>query len=271
LPEADVALAAAAVRAAGDAVLRTGAGAREAKTSATDIVTAADRAAERAMVEILRRARPDDAIVGEEGADVSGSAGTWVLDALDGTLNFASGLPGFCCAAARLGPDGAPVAAAVLDPTANDLYAAAAGGGARCLAPFGRADGEPLIASGPERLADAVIATFPHPDKTGAAGVVDAFARLVERAGQLRITGSGTLELAWLAAGRLHGWAQPDVYPWDWHPGALLVAEAGGVVATVEAGGTPWQLAAANPVLLANLNAAVSGGKPYLLSRRERG
>jgi myo-inositol-1(or 4)-monophosphatase len=90
--------------------------------------------------------------------------------------------------------------------------------------------------------------------------VIATFARLVEHAGQLRMTGSGTLELAWVASGRLHGWAQPDVYPWDWHPGALLVAEAGGAVAEVDAGGTPWQLAAANEALLGALQHAVSGG-----------
>jgi myo-inositol-1(or 4)-monophosphatase len=262
LPD-DVAVAAALVWAAGEAVLRAGAGRtleREAKTSATDIVTAADRAAEAAMVAILRRERPGDAIVGEEGADVAGADGTWVLDALDGTLNFATGLPGFCCAAARLDRDGAPRAAAVLDPVAGALYTAAAGRGARCHEPFGPEGGEPLRTAGPQRLEDAVIATFAHPDKTGGSGVVDTFSRLVERAGQLRMTGSGTLELAWVASGRLPGWAQPDVYPWDWHPGALLVAEAGGALATVDAGGTPWQLAAADERLLAELAGAVSGG-----------
>jgi myo-inositol-1(or 4)-monophosphatase len=198
--------------------------------------------------------------VGEEGAARDGADGTWVLDALDGTLNFASGLPGFCCAAARLDPAGTPVASAVLDPVAAELSSAAAGAGARRHEPFGPAGGEPLRTAGPGRLADAVIATFAHPDKTGGAGVLEAFARLVDAAGQLRITGSGTLELAWVAAGRLHGWAQPDVYPWDWHPGALLVAEAGGAIATVEAGGTSWQLAAAGETLLCALADTLVGG-----------
>jgi myo-inositol-1(or 4)-monophosphatase len=255
----DVALAEALVRAAGDAVLRHGPSGAEAKTSATDIVTAADRAGEQAMADILRAERPRDGIVGEEGAAREGADGIWVLDPLDGTLNFATGLPGFCCAAARLEGDGA-VASAVLDPMAGELYLAGAGEGARRYEPFGPAGGEPLRAAGPERLGDAVIGTFAHPDKTGGAGVPAAFARLVEATGQLRITGSGTLELAWVAAGRLHGWAQPDVYPWDWHPGALLVAEAGGAIATVECGGTSWQLAAANPALLGALEAALTGG-----------
>jgi myo-inositol-1(or 4)-monophosphatase len=254
----DVEVAAALVRAAGEAVLRVGPGGREAKTSATDIVTGADRAAERAMVEILRRERPEDGIVGEEGAAAEGTAGTWVLDGLDGTLNFAAGLPGFCCAAARLRADNSPVASAVLDPVTAELYTATPDG-ARRAEPFGPAGGEPLaVDSAGVRLADAIVATFAHPAKTSGPGVPGAFARLVEAAGQLRITGSGTLELAWVAAGRLHAWAQPDVYPWDWHPGALLVTAAGGVVTTVDAGGTPWQVAAANVGLLTEV-AAILG------------
>jgi fructose-1,6-bisphosphatase/inositol monophosphatase family enzyme len=211
-------------------------------------------------VEILRRERPDDAIVGEEGAAVDGTAGTWVLDALDGTLNFASGLPAYCCAAARLDADGVPRAAAVFDPAAGELYTAGAGTGARREEPFGPVGGEPLWTNGPERLEDAVIASFAHPAKTNDPGVIATFSRLVERAGQLRFTGSGTLELVWVASGRLHGWAQPNVYPWDWHPGALLVAEAGGAVGEVDAGGTRWQLAAANERLLSGLSRVVSGG-----------
>jgi myo-inositol-1(or 4)-monophosphatase len=259
----DVALAEALVRAAGDAVLRIGGDGvvADAKTSATDIVTAADRAAERAMVALVVRERPGDGVLGEEGAAVAGESRTWVLDALDGTWNFAAGLPAFCCAAALVGADG-PLAAAVLEPSGGTLYAAGSGMGARRSDPAG-ASTPPATAAlrthGPAALADAVIATFAHPAKTDGAGVRDTFGRLVERAGQLRMVGSGTLELAWVADGRLHGWAQPDVYPWDWHPGALLVTEAGGAVATVDAGGTPWQLAAANPALLAELAAAVSG------------
>jgi myo-inositol-1(or 4)-monophosphatase len=261
----DVAVARALVEAAGDAVLR----AREtpvqvqAKTSATDIVTEADHRAEAAMVALLAEQRPDDGVLGEEGAEIPGRERTWVLDALDGTMNFASGLPGFCCAAALLA-GGERLASAVLDPLAGTLYAAAAGEGARCDqragAPGAASPGRaPLRTAGPTALADAVVATFAHPDKTGAPGVVGTFARLIDRAGQLRITGTGTLELAWLAAGRLHAWAQPDVYPWDWHPGALLVLEAGGAVRTVDAGGTPWQLAAANARLLDALALAVAG------------
>ena len=176
----------------------------EAKTAATDVVTAADHAAEAAMVAILGAERPDDGIVGEEGASsVDSAAGgrTWVLDALDGTLNFATGLGPYCCAAALV-RDGRALAVAVLDPVGGRLWTAAAGDGAF-------ADGESIRAHGPERLADAILATYAHPDRKGRLGVLDGFRDLVEHAGMLRIIGSGTLDLAWVAEGRLHGWVQP--------------------------------------------------------------
>jgi myo-inositol-1(or 4)-monophosphatase len=255
LPRTDLDVAVALVEAAGTAV--RAAGERpviaEAKTAATDVVTAADHAAEAAMVATLRAERPSDGIVGEEGSSADSAAGgrTWVLDALDGTLNFATGLGPYCCAAALVAGDRA-LAVAVLDPVSGRRWTAAAGQGAF-------ADGAPIRARGPERLADAILATYAHPDRKGRPGVLDGFHDLVERAGMLRIIGSGTLDLAWVAEGRLHGWVQPGVEPWDWYPGALLVAEAGGVEAEVARAGTPWRLAAANPALLEELVAALAG------------
>ena len=188
------------MRAAGEAV-RAARGrpvVAEAKTAATDVVTAADRAAESAMVEILRAERPGDGIVGEEGASAAGAGGrTWVLDALDGTLNFATGLGPYCCAAALVQDDRAR-AVAVLDPIAGTLWTAAAGEGAA-------RDGAPLRTSGPEALEDAILATYAHPDRKGRPGVLGGMTALVEHAGMLRIIGSGTLDLAWVAEGRLHG------------------------------------------------------------------
>ena len=174
---------------------------------------AADHAAEAAMVAILGAERPEDGIVGEEGASADSAAGgrTWVLDALDGTLNFATGLGPYCCAAALV-RDGRALAVAVLEPVGGRLWTAAAGDGAF-------ADGESIRAHGPERLADAILATYAHPDRKGRPGVLDGFRDLVEQAGMLRIIGSGTLDLAWVAEGRLHGWVQPGVEPWDWYPG----------------------------------------------------
>jgi myo-inositol-1(or 4)-monophosphatase len=250
---ADAELAAALVRAAGEAVRAASGGpvATEAKTAATDLVTEADRAAEAAMVEILARERPGDGILGEEGARADGGARAWILDALDGTLNFATGLGPYCCAAALV-EDDRGLATAVLDPVADVLWTAAAGEGAR------RQD-QPLRTSGPERLEDAMVATYAHPDRKGRPGVLDGFRGLLAAAGLVRIAGSGTLDLILVAEGRLHGWVQPAVEPWDWHPGALLVTEAGGVAGEAVRDGTPWRIAAANPALLAQLQAAITG------------
>jgi myo-inositol-1(or 4)-monophosphatase len=253
LARADLAVAVALVEAAGAAV-REATGSpvvAEAKTAATDVVTAADQAAEAAMVAILAAERPEDGILGEEGASAAAGAGgrTWVLDALDGTLNFATGLGPYCCAAALVQGDRAR-AVAVLDPVGGGLWTAAAGEGAF-------ANGVPIRAGGPESLSEAILATYAHPDRKGRAGVLGGFTALVAHAGMLRIIGSGTLDLAWVAEGRLHGWVQPGVEPWDWHPGALLVTEAGGVEAEVMRAGTPWRIAAANPALLEQIAAVV--------------
>lgn len=243
------------MRAAGDAVAAASGGPllAERKTAATDVVTEADRAAEAAMVEILARERPGDAILGEEGARAGGGAGgrAWILDALDGTLNFTTGLGPYCCAAALVEGD-RPLATAVLDPVAGVLWAAAAEEGAR-------RQGEVMRTTGPERLQDAIVATYAHPDRKGRPGVLDGFRSLISEAGLVRMAGSGTIDLAMLAEGRQHGWVQPAVEPWDWHPGALLVTEAGGAAGEVVREGTPWRIAAANPELLGQLQAAITG------------
>ena len=123
-------------------------------------------------------------------------------------------------------------------PVAGELFSAARGVGATC-------NGVPLRPGGGPALRDAVVATFVDArrrDPRIAAGTD----RLLRAVGALRAVGCGTLELAWVAAGRLHGWVQADVEPWDWHPGALLVAEAGG--ATRVAG--RWHLATGDEALL---------------------
>src|SRR4051794_30763913 len=188
----------------------------EAKDAPTDLVSEVDRAAEAAAVAVIQAARPDDGFLGEEGARREGGR-TWLIDGLDGTLNYLLGLRGWCAAVALEG-----VAGAVCDPVAGELFSAAAGQGARL-------GGVPLRASpGPPTLDQATIATFLHQPKRELPGVVATLMRLLEQAGSVRITGSGTLELAYVAAGRLHGWIQPATYRWDWAPGALLVTEAGG-------------------------------------------
>jgi myo-inositol-1(or 4)-monophosphatase len=229
------------VRVAGDIALESRGGAAETKGLATDVVTEADRRAEAAMVELLAAERPEDAVVGEEGAAVAGGERRWLLDPVDGTLNYARGLPAWCSAACVVDGGGAPLASAVFDPLADELFSAARGEGARGL-------------TGACRLRDAVVATIVDVRRRDA-GIVAGTERLLRSVGALRAVGCGTLELAWVASGRLDGWVQADVEPWDWHPGALLVAEAGGCA---RASGR-WRVAARSESLAAELLACVEG------------
>jgi myo-inositol-1(or 4)-monophosphatase len=261
MPAADRALAERLVRVAGRIALELRGGAAEVKGDATDVVTEADRRAEAVVTELLRAERPGDAVVGEEGAAVAGGERRWLLDPVDGTLNYALGLPAWCAAVALLDGDG-PLAAAVYDPVADELFSAARGAGAT-------ANGRPLDTGGPAAtaggarprspgappLGDAVIATFVDVRRRDGE-IADGTERLLRSLGALRAVGCGTLELAWVAAGRLHGWVQADVESWDWHPGALLVTEAGGA-ARVEG---RWHVAAAGAELCDELLRSATPG-----------
>jgi myo-inositol-1(or 4)-monophosphatase len=207
-------LAEAAAWRAGD-LLRERFGAEHAverkSASGADVVTEADRAAEAAVIELLRVERPGDGVLGEEGARREG-ARTWLVDALDGTFNYVAGVPHWCSAVALL-EEGFPLASAVCDPLAGESYSAARGGGAGRLAVR---TGRPLD--------EAIVSTFA--DRR----VLDdrALVALARAVGVLRTGGAGSLDLAWVAAGRLDAWIQRNPEPWDWWPGALLVIEAGG-------------------------------------------
>ena len=246
-------LAERAVRAGGAEGLRLAGGALdvERKSSAADLVSSADRASEAAIVELLAAQRPDDAIVGEEGASVAGAGRRWLVDGLDGTINFLRGIPQWCVAVA-LEADGEPLACAVLDPTRGELFSAARGEGAF-------RDGTSLRVRDGVPLHEAVISSFLRDDKLRGASAIEAFGPLVGAPAVLRMGGAGSLELAWLAAGRIDGWAQPNVDPWDWLPGRLLVEEAGGRAAVLGDAPLRWHVAAA-PRTFDELAALLSGG-----------
>jgi myo-inositol-1(or 4)-monophosphatase len=201
-----------------------------AKESPADVATDVDREAEHAADRLIAEHRPHDGIEGEEGARREGRR-RWVVDALDGTLNYLNGLPGWCAAVALEGPEGTQVAA-VYDPVRDELFTAARGEGTEL-------NGVAARVTAADSLDTALIATFLHQPKIHLPGVLPTLTRLLETAGSVRMTGSGTLELAYVAAGRLHGWIQPAVYRWDWLPGALLVEEAGGIAVSEQG----WNLA----------------------------
>jgi myo-inositol-1(or 4)-monophosphatase len=232
-------LAERAVRAGGAEALRLAGGALDVwrKSSAADLVSASDRASEAAIVELLAAERPGDAIVGEEGAAVGSGARRWLVDGLDGTINFLRAIPQWCVAVV-LEEAGEPLACAVLDPSRDELFSAARGEGAH-------RDGTPLRVRDGAPLHEAVVSSFLRDDKLRGASAVEAFGKLLGAPAVLRMGGAGSLELAWLAAGRIDAWAQPHVDPWDWLPGRLLVEEAGGRGAVLDDAPLRWHVAAA--------------------------
>lgn len=224
----DLDVACAVVRAAGPILLeKHGRVSVDVKSAPTDVVTEADREAEAASVAVLRELRPDDGILAEEGSNRDG-ARQWTVDALDGTLNYTLGIPFWCTAVSLVDADGELLASAVLDPARDELFCAARGEGAWV-------NGERLTVAGPDALNAAVLSTYVHPEPPP-----PEMTALLDATGTVRALGSGSLELSWVAAGRLHAWAQYDALPWDWRPGALLVAEAGGTA--LERG--RWSIAA---------------------------
>jgi myo-inositol-1(or 4)-monophosphatase len=200
------------------------------KSSATDPVSAADHASERLISERVWAARPDDGLMGEEQeADRAGSTGMrWVVDPLDGTVNFLYGIPHWSVSIAVEDGDG-PLAGVVHDPSRDDTFTAVLGGGARH-------NGTPLHLDPPTSVGDALIATGFSYDTTLRGRQAAMLTALISTIRDVRRLGSAALDLAWLAAGRYDGYVEFALHRWDYSAGSLLVTEAGGEVAA-------WELA----------------------------
>lgn len=201
------------------------------KSAPGDVVTNADLEAEDAVCQLLVRERPNDGILGEEGTRVAGTR-RWLVDAIDGTLNFVLGDPFWCSAVAVEDSEGG-VAAAIYHSSSGEVFTAARGAGSWL-------NDQPLELGHGHALEDSVLATYLHPGD----GERHSFLRVLDAVASTRIRGSGSLELAWLAAGRVDVWMQRNVNPWDFVPGALVVTEAGGVCETISGADGEWSLAA---------------------------
>jgi myo-inositol-1(or 4)-monophosphatase len=235
----DLELAAALVRDAGTLaaqMLRDGLTVHH-KTSISDVVSAADHAAEELVVARLRAERPADAIVGEEGTSDVGSGRTWYVDPVDGTYNFLSGLPTWCAAVAL-----DDVLGAVYQPVVDELWA----GGPDHPTTL---NGLPLEPLADRPLADVSIATYLHPTTLPDAQLREPLLRVMQGAATVRMLGSGSVEMAAVAAGRLGASIQANSLPWDWLPGAARGRGAGGVADVVEVGGHRWHVAGARQVV----------------------
>ncbi len=193
-----------------------------------DFVTEVDRAAEAAIIEIIRTAYPEHGILAEESGqswreDEEGHEYTWVIDPLDGTTNFIHGFPQYCVSIAQL-HKGSPVQAVVYDPTRDELFTATKGAGAFL-------NNRRIRVSRRDKLADCLIGTgFPFRDLDGLKAYVEVFALMTQSCAGLRRPGAAALDLAYVACGRLDGFFETGLKPWDMAAGMLLITEAGGLV-----------------------------------------
>src|SRR4051812_19031993 len=223
-----LALAIGTAREAADLVARGRATAGEhvdVKSSPVDVVTAVDKASEELIVGRLLEARPDDGVLGEEGATREESSGVrWVVDPIDGTVNFLYDLPGYAVSIAAE-VDGAVLAGVVLNVATGELFSATVGGGAYLESP-GRGRVR-LTGSRPASLEQTLVATgFGYRvEQRRAQGEV--VAALLPRVRDIRRFGSSALDLCAVAAGRLDAYYELGLKPWDHAAGALIAAEAG--------------------------------------------
>ena len=232
------------------------------KSSLVDVVTAADREAERLVAEALRAARPQDGLLGEEGLSAPSSSGiTWVVDPIDGTVNYLYDLPSYAVSIAATVEDGGPgtmadghraIAGAVYVPAIEELFTAYEGGGSEL-------NGRPIRVSDATELALSLVATgfgYTSERRTEQAEVVR---QLIPRVRDIRRMGAAAVDLCNLAAGRLDAYYERGLQPWDYAAAALVAREAGAAILSLSEHELPGEpmLVAGPPSLANDLRAAI--------------
>lgn len=199
-----------------------------------DLVTEADRAAEKMIVERLQGTWPDHDIVGEEGTRTEKSSDfRWFVDPLDGTTNFAHGYPVFCVSMG-LEHKGNLIAGVLYDPTRDELFTAEKGHGAQL-------NGKRISVSTTKTLSESILATGFPSHKRHKNPNIHFYHQITLRSHGIRRAGSAALDLANVAAGRYDGFWEFNLNPWDTSAGVLIVLEAGGTVTRFD--GSPWRIA----------------------------
>lgn len=199
------------------------------KKGKIDLVTEVDLACERMFRDMVAERFPDHQVIGEElgGNEPVRATHCWIFDPLDGTTNYAHGLPIFCSSLA-LEVEGEVVVGAVYDPSRRELFTATRGGGAFL-------NGAPLAVSHVEALVDSLLVTgFSYGVHEHRRGLVDLFEAFLGRAQAVRRLGSAALDLCYVAAGRFEGFWEQHLKPWDTAAGSLLVREAGGRITGID-------------------------------------
>ena len=223
--------------------------------AANDFVTEIDRAAEEAIVEVLRETYPEHGILAEESGQ-SGRAESeyqWIIDPLDGTTNFIHGFPQYAVSIA-LARNGAPEHAVVFDPTRNELFVASKGTGAYL-------NDRRIRVSRRTRLGEALVGTgFPFREFDKVERYLATFRELTQKTAGLRRPGAAALDLAYVACGRLDAFWESGLQPWDMAAGVLLIQEAGGLASDFAGEAdylTTGDIVAGTPKVFAQLLAVV--------------
>jgi myo-inositol-1(or 4)-monophosphatase len=212
---------------------RFGAGVRIEKKGTIDLVTEVDLAVERMFRALIAERFPEHDVLAEElDARSTGSRHRWVFDPLDGTTNFAHGVPIFCASLA-LEIDGEAEVGAVFDPNRRELFTAERGVGAWL-------NGQPIHTSAATRVLDSILVTgFPYTVHEKPDHFLRTFGRVLQHARAVRRLGSAAIDLCWVAAGRMEAFWEEHLQPWDTRAGALIVEEAGGRVTGMD--GKAWR------------------------------
>ncbi|NOX30024.1 MAG: inositol monophosphatase, partial [Actinobacteria bacterium] len=223
-------------------------GAVDSKSTATDPVTEVDRDSEALIVDGIRRQRPHDSILGEEGTNVRGTSGVeWIIDPLDGTVNFVYGFPQY---AVSIGVrnNGIGVAAVVHDSANDVVYSAVLGGGAF-------ADGKPLRVNNVDSTHVLLLATGFGYDRDVRARQGQVLAEILPNVRDVRRAGSAALDMCHLAAGRVDGYYETGPHSWDVAAGLLIVSEAGGIATYDE---SAKRVLASGPTVFESLDSMIT-------------
>ena len=194
------------------------------KEGINNLVTEADHAAEKAIINIIQNTYPDHFILSEETGEIkTNSEYKWIIDPIDGTVNFSNGIP-ICCVSIAVEKAGEIILGTVYNPLMNEMFVAEKGKGATL-------NGKPLTVSTKDSLSSSCLVTgFPYTYLDSANGPLEVFEKLIRRGIPVRRLGSAAIDLCWVAAGRFDGFYEHSLQAWDSAAGFLMVEEAGGKV-----------------------------------------
>jgi myo-inositol-1(or 4)-monophosphatase len=206
------------------------------KEGINDLVTEVDHASEKAIIEVIKKQYPDHNILTEESGEIfQESAYKWIIDPIDGTVNFAHHIP-ICCVSIGIEHNGKMILGAVFNPYMNEFFFAEAGLGATL-------NDRPIHVSKKQKVANACLVTgFPYTYLDMVNGPLEVFERLIRRGIPVRRLGSAAIDLCWVACGRFDGFYEHKLQAWDSAAGFLMVQEAGGKVTDLKGGEySPYQ------------------------------